>query len=36
MFHEGESLDGYRLIRLIRIIGSGGFGDVWVCPIPRG
>jgi len=28
MLHPGESLDGYRVIRLI---GSGGFGAVWLC-----
>ena len=28
MLQPGESLDGYRVIRLI---GSGGFGEVWLC-----
>jgi len=28
MLQPGESLDGYRVIRLI---GSGGFGAVWLC-----
>ncbi|TSA32668.1 MAG: hypothetical protein D4R65_09100 [Verrucomicrobiaceae bacterium] len=28
MLSPGESLDGYRIIRLI---GSGGFGQVWLC-----
>lgn len=28
MLQPGESLDGYRIIRLI---GSGGFGEVWLC-----
>ena len=28
MLHPGQSLHGYRILRRI---GSGGFGEIWLC-----